>query len=326
VLFRSREQPDRGGPQALHSASYVCEGHGHPVSTPLPWDLVTAFLVLAEELQFTSAAERLGISRQALSRRISRLEAHADARLIQRSTRRVDLTPAGTVLREHAVPIAEAMGQMANQVRQISSDRPLSVGISTDLTLPWTTHVEVWVNARGTPAVLEHRPSGDAIRLARAGSLDLVVLVGEFSKEPHSTIVGHEPTLVLFPDTHPAARQSAIRPGDLRDLVVAVSDAGTIEPRAMVQQLHGDPELPYRLAPRVGTIAPGLAQAARTHGAAAVALAGGVARIDQTGLVALPMDPPFLIPVTVVARPGLAEEPFRSLGDHLRSAPLPDSA
>ena len=297
------------------------------MSTPLPWEHVAAFLVLAEELQFASAAERLGISRQTLSRRISRLEAHADSQLIRRSTRRVELTPAGTVLREHAVPIAEAMVHMAKQVRQASSNRPLSVGISTDLTTPWTTLIETWVNARGTPAVLEHRPAGDAIRLTRAGSLDLVVFVGDLPDEPHSMVVGHEPTLVLFPNTHPAAGQSAIRPGDLRDLVVAVSDAGSVEHhRAMVAQLHGDPELPYRLAPQVGTIVPGLAQAARTHGAATVALASGVARIDTTGLAALPMDPPFLIPVTVVARPGLPEEPFRSLGGHLLGVPLPDSA
>ena len=83
----------------------------------------------------------------------------ADSRLIQRSTRRVDLTAAGAVLREHAVPIAEAMGQMAEQVRQVNSNRPLSVGISTDLTAPWTTLVEGWINARGAPAVLERRPS-----------------------------------------------------------------------------------------------------------------------------------------------------------------------
>jgi DNA-binding transcriptional LysR family regulator len=329
-LLRSREQSREQlkgiAPQALHSTPYVREGHGRPMIAPLPWDLVTAFLVLAEELQFASAAERLGISRQALSRRISRLEAHADSRLIQRSTRRVDLTPAGAVLREHAVPIAEAMGQMAEQVRQVNSNRPLSVGISTDLTAPWTTLVEGWINARGAPAVLERRPSRDAIRLARDGSLDLVVLVGEFPDEPHSTIVGHEPTVVLFPDTHPAARQSTIRAGDLRDLVVAVSDAGTIEPRALVRQLHGDPELPYLLAPRVGTIASGLAHAVRTHGAATVVVAGGVAPVDTTGLVALPMDPPFPIAVTVVARPGLADEPYRSLVDHLLSAPLPDSA
>jgi hypothetical protein len=76
----------------------------------------------------------------------------------------------------------------------------------------------------------------------------------------------------------------------------------------------------------VGTIASGLAQAVRKHGAATVVVAGGVAPIDTTGLVALPMDPPFLIAVTVVARPGLPDEPFRSLGDHLLSAPLPDSA
>jgi DNA-binding transcriptional LysR family regulator len=294
------------------------------MSVRLRWDLVATFLVLTEELQFGASADRLGISRQTLARRIEQLEAHIDTALVAHSTRRVELTSAGTVLRDHAIPIAAAMDHMVAQVRQVGAARPLSVGISTDLTAPWTTQVEAWVSGRAAPAALERRLSEEALGLVRAGSLDLVLLAGELLSDPHSIVVGHEPTLVLFPDTHPAARQDAIRTGDLRDLVVAVSDAGTIEHhRAMVEQLHGDPDLPYVLAPRIGTIVPGLARTAREHGAAAVALACGVERTDTTGLAALPMDPPLLLPVALVARADLPDEPFRSLADHLLSVPLP---
>ncbi len=295
------------------------------MSAPFSWDLVPAFLALAEELQFARAAQRLGISRQALSRRIARLEAQVGSPVVVRSTRRVDLTPAGIVLRDRAVPIVAAIDEMVDQVRRVGADRPLSVGISTDLIPPWTTETAAWVNGRGTPAVLHRRPAAEAIGLLRAGSLDLVLLVGELTAGLPSAVVGHEPSLVVFPAAHPAARQSAIRVGDLRDLPVAVSDTGEERyRRARVEQLQGDPGLPYVLAPLIGTIVPGLLDTARRRGAVAIVLARGLDQLDTSGLAALPMDPPFHFPVTLVAREDLPEEPFRGLADHLLSIPPAD--
>jgi DNA-binding transcriptional LysR family regulator len=54
-----------------------------------------ALVVLAEELSFTRAARRLGIAQPALSTQISRLERRLGRRLVERSTRSVELTPAG---------------------------------------------------------------------------------------------------------------------------------------------------------------------------------------------------------------------------------------
>lgn len=55
------------------------------------------FRVAAESASFAEASRRLGVSPGAVSKNVSELEAHLDARLFNRNTRRISLTEAGTV-------------------------------------------------------------------------------------------------------------------------------------------------------------------------------------------------------------------------------------
>lgn len=57
-----------------------------------------ALAVLADELSFTRAARRLGICQPALSAQIRRMEQRLGTKLVERSTRSVELTAAGADL------------------------------------------------------------------------------------------------------------------------------------------------------------------------------------------------------------------------------------
>jgi DNA-binding transcriptional LysR family regulator len=77
-----------------------------------------AFVAVAEELHFTRAAERLYVAQPALSEQIRRLERDLGVRLLERTTRRVELTAAGEALLVRARRIlAEADAALADAAR-----------------------------------------------------------------------------------------------------------------------------------------------------------------------------------------------------------------
>src|SRR5262245_56825044 len=66
---------------------------------------IAAFAKVVETGSFARAAERLGVSVSSVSRHVSELEAHLNARLLNRTTRRLSLTEAGRVFHERCVQL-----------------------------------------------------------------------------------------------------------------------------------------------------------------------------------------------------------------------------
>ncbi|MEZ4440495.1 MAG: LysR family transcriptional regulator [Polyangiaceae bacterium] len=99
------------------------------------------FLAAAQHLNFREAARQVALSPAAFGDRIKRLEEQLDAKLFERTTRRVTLTPAGERLSPHA---REVMG-LAARCRDVAlaDDRPtpygLTVGTRFELGLSWLT-------------------------------------------------------------------------------------------------------------------------------------------------------------------------------------------
>lgn len=85
-------------------------------NTPSADDLVL-FTVIAEQASLVRAAERLGLPKATVSRRLAQLEATLGKRLIQRTTRRLALTDDGRGLLAHSARVAEEVAATRDYLR-----------------------------------------------------------------------------------------------------------------------------------------------------------------------------------------------------------------
>ncbi len=79
------------------------------------------FVALAEELHYGRAAQRLAISQPPLSVAIQQLEAHVGARLFDRSSKGVSLTPAGVAFRASAQALLDRADDACAQAREVQA-------------------------------------------------------------------------------------------------------------------------------------------------------------------------------------------------------------
>ncbi len=89
------------------------------------------FLVLADQLNFSNAAKKLGINQSALSRHIKQLEEELGVQLFSRTTQKIELTPYGVAFLPHAVSIKEhekAFELAADAIRRDTAHR-ISLGV-----------------------------------------------------------------------------------------------------------------------------------------------------------------------------------------------------
>lgn len=180
-----------------------------------------AFLVVAEELHFGRAAERLHVGQSPLSQTIRRLERRVGAALFNRSTRTVSLTGAGESLIPWARSVLEdvrlgvqavdsAEGTVRGAVRATFS------GAVNHATVPALVRA-VRMNHPGVNLSFTDRMlSGEAVTALEQRRIDIAFTgVPVPSGELESMVIQEDPQYLLVPEDHPMADGSRVSFGDL---------------------------------------------------------------------------------------------------------------
>ena len=103
-------------------------------------DELKAFVATAQTGSFTAAAGQLGVSNRLTSKYVAELEARLGVRLLQRTTRKVGLTPAGEDLLARAPAILDELDDLIGEVSEGSRGFSGMVRISASVTFG-----EIWV-------------------------------------------------------------------------------------------------------------------------------------------------------------------------------------
>ncbi len=178
------------------------------------------FLVVADELHFGRAAERLHITQPPLTVAIKGLERELGVQLLDRTTRRVTLTPAGQAFRDRARAAVAELDAAAGDVADVAAGKSGKVNVGFVSSASYTTVPEA------IRAFRQHRPrvdlvlnpltSGEQIEQLLDGELD-VGLVRDPGDVPglHLELLSTEDLVVVLQETHPLAGQEEVRPQDL---------------------------------------------------------------------------------------------------------------
>ncbi|MFJ9124009.1 LysR family transcriptional regulator [Streptomyces sp. NPDC102340] len=191
------------------------------------------FVAVAEEQNFTRAAERVHISQSGVSAQIRQLERELGAELFDRSSRTVTLTVAGKAALEHARATLAAAGTIGRAVAEVSEliRGRLTVGMVIGCTItPLFDALAAFHEAHpGVELSLLEDGSDRLVEGVRAGDVDLA-LIGAAHSTPDgldSLTIVDERLVVAVPAGHPLAKQRRVVLQDLMAHPIVCMPPGT---------------------------------------------------------------------------------------------------
>jgi LysR family hydrogen peroxide-inducible transcriptional activator len=185
---------------------------------------VRYFLAVAEELNFSRAAEKCDVSQPALSRAIILLEHEFGGPLLHRERRLTNLSPLGRMVRPYLEQIARESDETLRLARQYAGTgaekHSLRLGIMTTIAPNQFTDLIMAVPRAyaGVDMMLSDANSFELERRLTAGEIDAAIyaLPGkEPGPELHLLPLFREQMVIAVHPTHRFANQEAVRVKDL---------------------------------------------------------------------------------------------------------------
>lgn len=195
---------------------------------------IEAFLAISEHKSFSAAARYIGIAQPALSTTIRDLEAELGVRMFDRTTRRVELTPAGEEFRASSSKIMEDLAHAVQNTRDLAARRRGRIRIAAPPLL--SASIAPWAIAAfhreypGIKVELIDAPTTDIREEVISGNADCGLGTFSTAEEGIERVVLMRDNLALFmPTDHPLTKDAYVRWADLPALpLIAMSRSSGI--------------------------------------------------------------------------------------------------
>ncbi|MCL3777266.1 MULTISPECIES: LysR substrate-binding domain-containing protein [unclassified Actinomyces] len=200
-----------------------------PASSLPSFSQLRAFVALCDHQHFGEAASTLGVSQPSLSQAITALEKRVGGELVERTTRRVLVTPLGETLLPYAreaVLSAESFNEaVVNQGQALTGT--LRLGLIPTLA-PYLIPVIVDGLGRELPRLspeLRELVTNDILDQLGQGHLDAAVISTDVDLQRVASIdMYDEPLVALVPASHPWAGREDVNPSELDDQELLLLD------------------------------------------------------------------------------------------------------
>ncbi|WP_245689200.1 LysR family transcriptional regulator [Streptomyces chattanoogensis] len=230
------------------------------------------FLVLSEELHFGRTGERLYVSQSRVSQLLRALESRIGARLVDRTSRRVCLTPLGEEFRTSLRPAYEALHATVESARTAarSIEGRLTIGFQGTADDRIMRSIDAF-HARhpGCATEIIEIPLCDPFGALRSGAVDVAVAllpVAEPDLSLGPVFAAQQQTLALSV-RHPLAARAGLTAEDLASVPLIAPDAPA---PAYWREAHAPTATPggrpIPAGPSVSTLQEGLTLAAAGRG------------------------------------------------------------
>jgi DNA-binding transcriptional LysR family regulator len=189
--------------------------------------LMQAAVAVAEELNFSRAADRVGVTQPALSKQIAELEERVGCTLFVRTAQTKEETAAGAAFVEHARAALLSTERAVHSARAAASgsDRILRIGTSPNID-PYITSTMHSIRLPLFPNLelrFSSHYSSDALKLLRSGEIDLAVVAGiQEDIGASATKISEEPFYVALPSSDPLCAKKELSVRDLANRRLAL--------------------------------------------------------------------------------------------------------
>ncbi|MER6105849.1 LysR family transcriptional regulator [Streptomyces sp. NPDC001832] len=180
------------------------------------------FVVLAEELHFRRAAARLFMTQPAFSQQIRAMERRLGLRLVERTSRVVELTPAGHALLPEARAVTDAMANL----RQVAQARSREVSgrivigtLAAEPAMPHTQAILDELHKRHPKLTIETRNLNfiNQYEALACGEVDIAFLRPPAPSHIQIQHLAEEPRIVCLPAGDPLAAEESLTLAHLSD-------------------------------------------------------------------------------------------------------------